>query len=193
MFSMTVVDRDEGWFNLAKLLYSGLWWNANQYVDDCFELILIHAVNCFVWHQATIKSSWLVFSTYMLEKGYIYPQKGNTFSKCIGRWVFFWVWCFPNFSVLTLWSMCSILPASSVWYALHLHRKILCKDHHVQFPSRRVFKPKLYSSTSFIGEPWIHSLNMELMHKYTGKCDLHHVRYNMPGGSKEKQLFLHVF
>lgn len=48
MFSMTVVDRDEGLFNLAKLLYSGLWWNANQYVDDCFELILIHAVNCFV-------------------------------------------------------------------------------------------------------------------------------------------------
>lgn len=134
MFSMTVVDRDEGWFNLAKLLYSGLWWNANQYVDDCFVLILIHAVNCFVWHQATIKSSWLVFSTHMLEKGYIYPRKGNTFWKCIGRWVFLWVWCFPNFSVLTLWSMCSILPASSVWYALHLHRKIVCKDHHVQFP-----------------------------------------------------------
>ncbi len=52
MLSMTGDDKDKGWFNLTKLLHSGLGWNVNQYVDDCFELI--HAVNCFVWHQAPL-------------------------------------------------------------------------------------------------------------------------------------------
>lgn len=105
----------------------------------------------------------------MLEKGYIYPQKGNTFLKCIGRWVFFWV-CFPNFSVLTLWSMCSVLPASSVWYALHLHRKILCKDHHVQFPSRRVFKPMLQQHTFHrwtVNTQSEHGVNAQVLGKVT--------------------------
>lgn len=108
MFSMTSDDKDDWWFNLTKLLNSGLGWNVNQYVDDCFELI--HAVNCFVWHQAIQR---FIFSTYVLEKCHVNPRKGNTFAKCTDRWVFLWVCCFPIF-------FCSTLKLWAQFYQLHL-------------------------------------------------------------------------